>query len=324
MQLWSYSSFVKFYKVLTTDIMSPRQLKYFLEVYNQRNIRKVAKGLVVSPQAISKTIKEIEEELNVTLFLRGKNTLEPTSEADYLKNHAIKILDEFEKINNINSFFNRPNKGLKIYCVNGFLQYMTIDFIKDFQKAYPLILLDIIETSENYILEKLNKREIDLAIITKNLSNDMFSYSYLYSNRNCLVINKNNPLANKKDISVDDLNLQLIVGKGSEDSYYRSNISNLFQKNINIEVKLETTNDSLIIKMAEDNMAIGITLDFIAFANKNENIVIRPFKEFNDLRNVFLVESSYSALTNEEKIFRDFLIKWIKEHKPQLFNWEIN
>ena len=63
--------------------MSPRQLEYFLEIYNQRSIKKAAEKLIISPQAISKTIKEIEEKLNVTLFVRGKKSLEPTAEAEY-------------------------------------------------------------------------------------------------------------------------------------------------------------------------------------------------------------------------------------------------
>ena len=304
--------------------MSPRQLEYFLEIYNQRSIKKAAEKLIISPQAISKTIKEIEEELNVTLFVRGKKSLEPTAEAEYLKNHAIKILDEFEKINNINAFSSRANKVLTIYSVDGFLQYVTIKFIKDFQESYPSILLNIIETTENDIVEKLNKREIDSAIITKTLNSDTFTYSYLYSNRNCLVINKDNPLAKKKSISQYDLHKQPIAGKGSEYSCYNKSISNLFQRNINPKIMLETTNDSLIIKMAEYNMAIGITLDFIAFANKSENIVIRTFEKSNDLRNVFWIENNYAIFTTEEKIFRDFLIKWIEDHKSKLFNWNLS
>ena len=65
--------------------MSPRQLEYFLEIYNQKSIKKAAEKLIISPQAVSKTIKEIEEELGVKLFLRGKKSLEPTAEAEYFK-----------------------------------------------------------------------------------------------------------------------------------------------------------------------------------------------------------------------------------------------
>lgn len=301
--------------------MSPRQLEYFLEVYNQRSIKKVAEKLIISPQAVSKTIKEIEDELKIKLFVRGKKKLEPTNEAEYLKNHAIRILEEFNKINNIQSFSNREAKILTIYSIDGFLQYVTVKFIKDFQDAFPEILLNIIETTEKDIIEKLEKRQIDIAIITTPLNTNTFSYSYLYSNKNCLVINKANPLSKKKTISQDDLNHQPIAGKGSNYSCYSSSISKLFQRNINPKIMLETTNDSLIIQMAEHNIAIGITLDYIAFASTSDNIVIKPFKEDGQKRNVFWIENNYAILTKEEQIFRNFLTEWIERHRFHLFNW---
>lgn len=303
--------------------MSPRQLEYFLEIYNQKSIKKAAEKLIISPQAASKTIKEIENELNVNLFIRGKKALQPTPEAEYLKNHAIKILEEFEKINNIRSFSNRENKAITIYSVDGFLQYVTIKFIEDFQKSFPGILLNIIETTEQDIVEKLERRDIDTAIITKPLDNESFSSSYLYSNNNCLVINKNNPLSNKKSISQYDLNNQPIAGKGANYSCYSRNISKLFQENINPKIMLETTNDSLIIEMAEHDLAIGITFDYIAFASNNKNIVIKPFEGSDKKRNVFWIENNYAILTKEEKIFRNFLIKWIEENRSHLFNWDL-
>lgn len=303
--------------------MSPRQLEYFLEVYNQRSIKKAAEKLIISSQAVSKIIKEIEEELQVELFIRGKKNIEPTVEAEFLKNHAIKILEEYKKIKDIKSFRQRENKVLTIYAIDGFLQYVTVKFIEDFQKSFPDILLNIIETTEKDIAEKLEKREINLAIITRILDSEVFNYIYLYSNKRCLVINKYNELAKKLSISQKDLDNQPIAGKGYSYSCYSLNIRNLMQKNINPQIKLETTNDFLIIKMAERNLAIGITLDYIAFSVNNENIVIKPFEDENQERNVFWIENNYSILSEEDQKFREFLFKWIEEHRSYLFTWNL-
>lgn len=302
--------------------MSPRQLEYFLEIYNQRSIKKAAEKLIISPQAVSKTIKEIEEELQVTLFIRGKKSLEPTTEAAFLKNHAVKILEEYEKINAIKSFHKRENKILTIYAVDGFLQYVTIKFIEDFQKNFPDILLNIIETTEKDIVEKLERRDIDTAVITRTLNSELFNHTYLYSNKNCVVINKENPLAKKLTISQTDLDQQPIAGKGMAYSCYSSNVRRLFQRNINPKIKLETTNDSLIINMAERNLAIGITLDYIAFSADSKHVVIRPFEE-EQKRNVFWIENNSGVVNKEEHLFSKFLFKWIKEYKLQLFNWDL-
>lgn len=300
--------------------MSPRQLEYFLEIYSQKSIKKTAEKLIISPQALSKTLKEIEDELQVKLFIRGKKELEPTVEAEYLKNHAIKILQEYDKINNLKSYTEHQNSVLTIYSIDGFLEFVSIKFIEDFNKSYPNILLNIVENTEKDIIEKLKKREINTAILTKTLESDTFSSHYLYSNKNCLIINKENPLAKKHIISQSDLHNQPLAGKGSNYSCYTSNIARLFERNINPKVILETTNDSLIINMAEKNLAIGITLDFIAHNHKSDNIVIREFTEDNQYRNMFWVENTFSIITKEEKYFKNFLLTWLEENKEILFN----
>lgn len=142
----------------------------------------------------------------------------------------------------------------------------------------------------------------------------------MYSNNNCLVINKNNPLAKKDKISSSDLHNQPIAGKGSNYSCYTSNISRLFQRNINPKIVLQTTNDSLIINMAEKNLAIGITLDFIARNYKNDDVVIKSFVEDNQNRNIFWVENNYCILTKEEQEFKIFLLNWLEEHREALLN----
>ena len=295
--------------------MSPRQLEYFLEIYNQRSIKKTAEKLIISSQALSKTLKEIEDELQVKLFIRGKKNLEPTIEAEYLKNHAIKILEEYNKINNLKNYTQHKNKVLTIYSIDGFLQFVSVQFIDDFNKSYPHILLNIVENTEKDIIEKLNKREINTAILSKSIESDIFTSHFLYRNNNCLVINKKNPLSKKDKLSQYDLHNQPIAGKGSNYSCYTSNIARLFQRNINPKIVLETTNDSLIINMAEKNLAIGITLDFIAHAYKSDNIVIKYFAEDNQYRNIFLVENNYSLLTKEEQIFKVFLLNWLETKK---------
>ena len=71
-------------------------LKYLIEVEKYESISKAAQHLYINQPRLSKIIKEIEEELQVELFIRGKKALEPTIEAEFLKNHAIKILEEYE------------------------------------------------------------------------------------------------------------------------------------------------------------------------------------------------------------------------------------
>ena len=55
--------------------MQPKQLQYFITAYATKNIQRAAEKLFVSRQGISKTIRELEQELGADLFLRSSKGL---------------------------------------------------------------------------------------------------------------------------------------------------------------------------------------------------------------------------------------------------------
>ena len=68
--------------------MNIRQLSYFLTVCRCGSIKKAAEELVISQQALSKTIILLEKELNTQLFVRSNNKLELTNEARLIQESA--------------------------------------------------------------------------------------------------------------------------------------------------------------------------------------------------------------------------------------------
>ncbi|MDN6271068.1 MAG: LysR family transcriptional regulator, partial [Bifidobacterium crudilactis] len=52
-----------------------RVLRYFLAVVEERNISHAAESMFVSQPTISRQLRDLEEELGVTLFQRGSRTI---------------------------------------------------------------------------------------------------------------------------------------------------------------------------------------------------------------------------------------------------------
>ena len=52
--------------------MDIRVLRYFLAVAREENISKAAEYLHITQPTLSRQLKELEDELNVSLFTRGK------------------------------------------------------------------------------------------------------------------------------------------------------------------------------------------------------------------------------------------------------------
>ena len=58
--------------------MNTKILKCFQTVYEEKNLGRAARRLYITPQGLSKNIRQLEEELGSSLFLRTAQGMEPT------------------------------------------------------------------------------------------------------------------------------------------------------------------------------------------------------------------------------------------------------
>lgn len=73
--------------------MELRILKYFLAVAQEGNITKAAAVLRISQPSLSRQLIQLEEELGVKLFSRGRHTVTLTEEGRHLLRRAQEIIE---------------------------------------------------------------------------------------------------------------------------------------------------------------------------------------------------------------------------------------
>lgn len=284
--------------------MNQRQLSYFLEVYNRKSISQAARDLFISPQALSKTITSLENELDIALFIRKSNRILPTNAANNLAIHAKHLLEEFEIIES--KLFNQTDilKTLPISCSFDVPQVLSADFFLHFYSKYSNILIQLQEFPDNTIAEQLENNDIELAILPGHLDPQKYIMEPLFSDHFCLVISKNNPLANKKDLSLADLDCQSLVIKNLRSATGES-IYNIFSKEkITPKIILETSDAHLIHQMAEKNIAIGITLNYLAQKINSKQVITLPFAPNEIKKTLYLTYKRDCILSHEAAILR--------------------
>lgn len=303
--------------------MNNRQLSYFLEVFKYRSIKDAAKELIISPQGLSKTIQSLEEELNTILFNRTSKGLEPTKAAISLKPHAERVLEEYIMIKNETTNQNIGKRVFTIVSTYGVFQYLTISFLKDFQNEYPDTILNFVEMTDYPAIDRLKSGEVELAILPSPLDTTVFTGQKLFTHRLCLVINTQNPLSQKDKVRFEDLRNQPLARPGREYICYSNQMNYFIQHGVQPLIYFETTNHSIIHSIAEHNLAVGITLDFLAFSNLRPNTAIRPFDDDNCVKTIYIAEKIHSILSPDAQAFKNFIISWVEDHKSQLFHWNI-
>ena len=135
-------------------------LKTFYIVAKYKNITKASNELLVSQSTVSKSIKNIEEQLDCQLFTRSKKGVELTKEGEILYNSTEKVL------NILNNDLKKITKTKTINILVGkvLADKVLVPYINLFQKKYPNIKINLSCTDIKGVKSKLKNDEVDIAI----------------------------------------------------------------------------------------------------------------------------------------------------------------
>lgn len=87
--------------------MEVRQLRYFLQVYQDGSILRAAHHISISQQALSKSITLLEQEVGVPLFFRTAKGLSPTETGELLRELAQPVVDSMDILQEKISVFSK-------------------------------------------------------------------------------------------------------------------------------------------------------------------------------------------------------------------------
>lgn len=139
-------------------------LKYFYEVVSIGNITKASEKMLVSQPAITKAIKELESELNVTLLERSKKGVIPTEEGKILYEH---INTMFKNFNSTLSVIENSNiTGGHLYIGTTTTNFMDfiIDALKEFKEKYINVHIHIVLEEMNILNDMARLGHLDILI----------------------------------------------------------------------------------------------------------------------------------------------------------------
>ena len=288
--------------------MNHHQLNYFMEVYNRRSIKKAAENLLISSQGLSKVIKSLENELGAPLFIRKNGQMMPTETADALLPHARRITEEFSLIENGNTF----HKKLRVCSANSFFQSISEDFLGSFYRECPDITLKIMETTHYQAIERLKNDDCELAILPFPYNAPGYKNEFLISYRYGLLLNRQNPLAEKKTIEPADFHKLRLAGHGDDYESFSHVIALLNHQNYYPDIVLETNNELLSVSMARNNLAAAAVAETIACKYVGPELVFKPlWEETDDLMHITYKTSA--PLGAEARTFMKLLLHYIKE-----------
>ncbi len=141
-------------------------LEYIIEIAKQQNFSKASEILHVSQPALSKSVKSLEEELNVKLFKRNSKSVEITEAGRILIEEANEIMRHYSLIGKrINRYRLNHVDTLHIGSSQFYNKYFFPPAIIRFQKTFPQIHIDISEGVSQQNEKKVLEGQLDLAVM---------------------------------------------------------------------------------------------------------------------------------------------------------------
>lgn len=259
--------------------MTLNQLKYFIAVVRCLSFTEAAKSLFMTQPALSRQIQAMEAELGTQLFIRDKKTLKLTPGGSALYSKLPDFLRQYEEMMEDARNANRDFEGqLRI----GFLDIYDASqlfppVVEAFQRNHGGIRLTMERFSLGELPERLYEGKLDI-ICTYGFS--LFDKPDLVTVNvqkfdSCIMFNKDHPLANKPDLTMDDLRQERFIQLDSEASQegYQY-IANLISRGgISPKVQYVEKNDDVLL-WVEMGCGIAVTSDRTV-ERHNPKVVIR-------------------------------------------------
>lgn len=213
--------------------MTLQQLKYCVLAAQKGSITEAAKELFISQPSLTGAIKELEKEMNITIFDRTNKGVEVSKEGEIFLGYARQVLEQASLLEDTYKKGTSRSRSFSVstqhysFAVNAF-----VDLIKQYgEEEYDFSLR---ETQTYEIIDDVSRMKSEIGVLYFNSFNKAvlqkimkakdLKFTELFVARPHIFISRKNPLAKKKSVSLQELAPYpyLSFEQGEHNSFYYS------------------------------------------------------------------------------------------------------
>ncbi len=199
-----------------------QQIEYFLAVAEYLSFTEAAKKMYTSQPSLSRQISRMEDQLDVSLFVRSKKAVYMTAEGINLYNSLRGITRKIDQaLESCNSISEETGLSIRIGCYDAMDAGIYLnDAIRAFKQRHPSVNILLERHSFKVLRNKLKKGEID-ALFTFEFEMsgmDGIIYEPIYSHEASIIMSVDHPLASKEDLNLHDFKDETFIMLNPDES----------------------------------------------------------------------------------------------------------
>ncbi len=237
------------------------KIESLLTVAKYGNFTRAAEVLSLTQPAVSHHIKQLENELGITIFSRKKGDLKLTSAGEIVVKYALRINAVYDRMKEVLSDRENNIERLRIGITHTAESNIIAEVLAKYGNDNPDIIITIITDSIKNLYTMLENYEIDFAIVegisgNSEINSVLLDTDYLV----CAVANEN-PLAQQSIVTIEELKKQRLILRLPMSGTVNLFISSLESINRSIDefnVILEVDNIDTIKTLIRKNLGVSI------------------------------------------------------------------
>lgn len=291
------------------------QLEYLLSVVTHRSFSAAADFCHVTQPSLSTQIKNLEDELGVTILNRSAKPISLTEAGVEIVEQSKKAIAEFYSIPElIKKRRNEISGTFRIAAIPTIAPYLLHRFIPEFVKEYPDLNIVVKEMFTRDIITAINNNSIDVAILSAGfLDGTDIKEDILFDDRFLYYAAEGNDMLKEQSVSIMDIDANKLLLLADGHCLKTQILDFCNSKNpISANLALEGGSLETIIRMVDKTNGTTILPEMAVNFLPQHTIErsVRPFKESGSVKREISVAYGKNFIKHASlKALKELLIK---------------
>lgn len=291
--------------------ISLRHLRCFLAVAQELHFGRAAKRLHIDQSPLSRAIKELEEELDVQLFIRDARKTMLTKEGKILTHKISRI---FSALNDMQHSIDAAKRGCDAILHIAISDYVDIhpfsEFLRLYRQQRPQTEISVSEVSFIEMISGLLNGDFNIGfsispiiregIITENIAKDNI----------LLLLPLRHPLLGRQKISIRDIIQYPLIAPHPDSCYgLYQQICNLFAA-FGVQPKIQacTKTSNTLMAMVSSGFGLGLVGKNKYLNIKDDSVTYRALAEAPPINTYILYSQKFNVEFVKETIAQTYLM----------------